>query len=151
MFLSNSGIGLAVSAMVTMGSVTMSAQDVWEGQVRSQLLALAANVDSRAGYVASHRPFFGWLNDGASTEIQYNLETGVRYFFGGVCDNDCSDLDLKLYDGNHRMIAQDTSADDTPLLTVDVARGGRFYLRVEMANCSTISCRYATQAFRPTR
>jgi len=140
---------LALSAIIAMTPVAVSAQDMWERQVLRQLNAVAAAADSEANYVASHDPFTGSLRNNNYTEIQYTLQAGVHYLLTGVCDNDCSDLDLELYDGNHRLVSRDTGSDDKPIVGVTVGVSGRFYLRVIMARCSTLTCRYGTQAFRP--
>ena len=142
---------LALAAITAMTPVTLSAQDRWDRQVLRQLSQAARAADSEADYIASHDPFVGSLKNNTYTEIQYNLQAGVHYLLVGVCDEDCSDLDLKLYDGNHRFVSEDTGPDDKPGVGVTVGVSGRFYLRVIMASCGAGTCRYGTQAYRPAQ
>ncbi|MGA7935472.1 MAG: hypothetical protein WCA35_18115, partial [Kovacikia sp.] len=65
----------------------------------------------------------------------------------GVCDRDCRDLDLRLYDENGNLVAADTSSDDTPFVSLTPRWSGQFYLRVDMANCRANYCYYGVGVF----
>jgi hypothetical protein len=120
--------------------------DRWTNQVRSQLLslALAAGFD---GNSLTHEPFIGDLGNGGEADITLNVRSGVSYAIVGVCDNDCRDMDLKLYDDNGNLISSDTQRDDTPLVRVTPRWNARFTIRVIMANCSNAPCRYGIGFF----
>jgi tetratricopeptide (TPR) repeat protein len=124
-----------------------STQGVRETRVRSQLGEAAAAL-KMGGLVPSHEVFIGSLNNNTYKEIAYTLQAGGHYLLVGICDDDCSDLDLKLYDGNHKLIAEDTDSDDTPSIAVTAGSSGRFYLRVIMATCSLDPCRFGIQSFK---
>jgi hypothetical protein len=47
-----------------------------------------------AGFALSHDPYTGTLYDNAYEDLTLTLHSGVSYALVGVCDNDCSDLDL---------------------------------------------------------
>ena len=65
----------------------------------------------------------------------------------GVCDEDCQDLDLELYDGYGNLISQDDSVDDAPVVEVSVVQGGAFTLRVMMYECTEDPCYYGFGVF----
>jgi hypothetical protein len=65
----------------------------------------------------------------------------------GVCDENCIDLDLKLYDQNGNIIDYDTGEDNTPLVTVTPDRPRGFKIKVEMSTCNVSSCDYGVGIF----
>jgi hypothetical protein len=92
------------------------------------------------GYTSSHSPQFNLLNDGAYEDVQYQLEGGYTYYFVGKCDQDCSDLDLKLFDADGEMMDSDLGDDDYPIVTYTPSFTRTFTLRIIMAKCSTTNC-----------
>ncbi len=48
---------------------------------------------------------YGSLNDDATASHEMTVVGGVQYVLFGACDNDCSDVDLKIFDtaGNLQM------------------------------------------------
>src|SRR4051812_35379341 len=70
-------------------------QDQWTRQI-TRLLDQAASVATERGLHRTHNPLIGSLRTGASTAHTIQLDGGVAYQLVGVCDNDCSDFDLRL-------------------------------------------------------
>ncbi|WP_228051835.1 hypothetical protein [Sphaerospermopsis aphanizomenoides] len=120
--------------------------DPYTSQIRDQLIraALAAGF---SGYTLTHDPFIGNLGRGGYDDITINLRSGVSYAIVGVCDSDCRDIDLKLYDDNGNLIVSDTENDDTPFVWVTPRWNARFTIRVIMPSCSNAPCRYGIGAF----
>jgi hypothetical protein len=115
--------------------------DRWEAVVRSQL-DQAGQAATSMGYSMSHDIYQGRLDDDAVDNLTVNLRSGQRYKILGVCDQDCRDIDLTLYDGNGNVVASDLATDDKPELTVTPSRGGEYRVKVSMANCTADPCRY---------
>jgi len=92
------------------------------------------------GYTTSHQPRFDLLNDGAYQDVQYQLEAGYTYFFLGKCDQDCSDLDFKLFDYDGELMDSDLRDDDYPVVSYTPSFTRTFTLRVIMAKCATTNC-----------
>jgi hypothetical protein len=109
--------------------------------VQSQLRAAVAEATSN-GYALQGRLLYGALNDGAAETIRVSLTAGTSYLIVGVCDEDCSDMDLILSDATGRSLAQDILDDDTPVLTLEITRSGGYDLRVRMPDCSVNPCGY---------
>src|SRR4051812_10241197 len=98
-------------------TATASTQDEWAQQVRRLLAQVSATAQSR-GMRLTHEPYIGSLSDGDTSLHTLRLEGGHSYALIGVCDNDCSDLDMRLYDDDGDQVAADVENDDTPVVTV---------------------------------
>ena len=134
---------LAAAGLSLLG-VTGRAQaqpDQWSRQV-SALLDQAASIATNQGLRRTHTPYIGSLREDATAGHTLQLDAGVRYQLIGVCDNDCSDFDLRLFDPQGRMVAEDVLTDDTPVLSVTPNRGGNYTVRAIMTSCSSEPCRY---------
>lgn len=123
------------------------AQDELSPHVAAQLDAVVEALDAE-GLAPAGEPIGGALNEGENEELELELTAG-SYLIIGVCDADCTDLDLQLTaDGEE--IVSDFEADDTPVLEVDVEEGGVLTLRVDMATCSSGPCSYGIGIFATT-
>ena len=120
--------------------------DRWTNQVRAQLIQVAVAAGF-SGNSLTHQPFIGDLGNGGENDITFNVTAGVSYAIVGVCDNDCRDIDLKLYDDNGNLISSDTQRDSTPIIRVTPRWNARFTIRVIMGNCSNSPCRYGIGFF----
>lgn len=134
---------VVVSALlgVVLVSSVAQAQDRYEEVVRAELRRVGQTSEN-SGYHLTTDIFMGRLDDDATTNQNVSLEAGQDYAIWGVCDQDCSDIDLTLYDDDGNQIDQDIQTDDKPLVRVTPRRNGRFRIKVSMANCSANPCRY---------
>ena len=115
-------------------------------QVGVKLLgaALALGIDD---YEPSHEPYVGKLYDDSKESVIFELREGNTYKIVGVSDQDCRDLDLRLYDQNGYLIDSDLEFDEYPLVSVTPRRSGPFELEVRMPSCSAAYCYYGIGAF----
>jgi hypothetical protein len=121
-------------------------QDEWVAQVRRLLQRSGERFESQ-GYSMTHRIYTGSLNQNGNEMVSLNLSIGTQYQILGQCDNDCTDLDLTLYDAAGNQIDQDIELDDYPLVTVTPRRSGTYRVKVVMATCSVEPCRYGIGVF----
>ncbi len=126
--------------------IQVAQTDRWTNQVREQLLK-AAIAAGFGGYQMTYDPFIGDLGRGGESDVTLNVRSGVSYAIVGVCDNDCRDIDLRLYDDNGNLIVSDIQRDDTPVVKFTPRWNARFTVRVIMANCSNAPCRYGIGFF----
>src|SRR5688500_127741 len=63
----------------------------------------------------THHVWVGSLSDDQSQSVTVQLEAGTTYAILGVCDEDCSDVDLSLYAGS-TLIDSDVALDDYPIV-----------------------------------
>lgn len=95
------------------------------------------------GFVQVVAPTSGQLNAGQVQNVPVTLNVGGDYRIVGVCDDDCGDLDLILYDQNNNIVSQDSAADATPVVIATPQWTGLFTVQVVMHNCAVAPCYYA--------
>ncbi|MEA5477806.1 hypothetical protein VB774_09255 [Pseudanabaena galeata UHCC 0370] len=120
--------------------------DRWTNQVRTQLIQASIAI-GLVNYRMTHNPFIGDLGRRGQDDITLNLKRGTNYAIIGVCDNDCRDIDLQLYDDNGNLVASDTKDDDTPVVRITPRWNAQFTIRVIMSSCSNAPCRYGIGFF----
>lgn len=99
------------------------------------------------GFSPSHELYTASLRRSQSKFIRYTLYAGNRYVFTAHCDNDCSDIDLYIYDANDRRLAQDIELDDQPAIGYRCSSTGTYTVQVKMVGCSIQPCAIALGAF----
>jgi hypothetical protein len=111
----------------------------WLEQVSSRIRDRGNDLGDR-GYRLTDDSHTGSLANGTSTSVTVTLAAGREYMIVGACDDDCGDLDLRLYDGSGTELAVDIALDATPSLTVPSNRGPEFRVEVVMVQCSNEPC-----------
>jgi hypothetical protein len=139
-------IAVAIAAAVVCLAPTTQAQSRWADQV-SGYLATRAKYYTDRGYDRTHDPHIGSLGDKDRESFNITLHAGTTYAIVAVCDNDCNDIDLKLFDADDNLIDSDVETDDYPLLKVDVSRTQEYRVQVIMASCKTNPCWYGIGAY----
>ncbi len=124
----------------------ISAQTQWEQQVLAQIRA-AGQLFSVDGYEIRGDGHTGTLDNADSEDFSVMLESGVTYAFLGVCDEDCSDVDLSINDEYGELIDSDYQDDDVPVVEVTPQSTGRYTIHVYMADCTAEPCYYAVGTF----
>lgn len=136
---------LVFLALVLLSSAA-SAQNEFLDLVESQLFEAAATL-ADGGYEGTHGPYTGMLDQGGEGSVILTLDGLRSYRITAACDQDCSDVDLYLYDENDNLIDSDEEYDDYPLVAVTPKRRGRFTAVVRMASCDQQPCYYGVRAF----
>lgn len=117
----------------------------WEEQVAVQLDALPVPEDAT---VIDHRTDL--VDAGGEARFSISLEAGT---YGGVavCDNDCSNVDLAVYDASGAEVAADVLDDDVPVIDFEAQDGAASYeFEVRMVSCTTPACGYGFRLYRQT-
>jgi hypothetical protein len=139
-------VAVAIAIAVVGFAPTTQAQSQWADQV-SGYLATRANYYTDRGYDRTHEPEIGSLGDKDRESFNLTLHSGTTYAILAVCDNDCDDIDLKLFDSDDNLITSDVETDDYPLLKVDINRTQQYRVQVVMASCKTSPCWYGIGAY----
>ena len=126
---------------VTLVIATAFSAKAQTDEVKTQLAVLKLAALS-GGWEETHNDKISKLNNRESDSFTFNLYKGNSYKIVSVCDNDCSDLDLVLYDENQNEISRDNSRDSIPIVEVTPAWSGEFKLKVVMFSCSANPCLY---------
>jgi hypothetical protein len=137
-------LALGVALAVVANAIPALAQS--SAIVREQLDSAAVMMRNE-GYVLQGSPLFGALEEGQQYSITFPLGGGAEYVILGVCDGDCSDLDLLLVDASSQVIDTDFEPDDVPIVGASVDRTGSYTLTVSMAECSIEPCGYGIGIF----
>jgi hypothetical protein len=131
---------LGLVAVLVMPARAQSDATPWTRQVRAQLAQNQA-VATLAGMTLSHDIFVGSLAEGYYDSHTAVLQAGVEYIVTAVCDNDCGDIDLKLYRGV-TLVGSDMAADDRPVIRIVPTYTRLYTIRVIMTSCGVPPCRY---------
>ncbi|MBS0385091.1 MAG: hypothetical protein JSS00_07055 [Proteobacteria bacterium] len=68
------------------------------------------------------------------------LTRGQTYRAYGACDDNCSDIDMEIYDADGNLADRDVAANDTPYVQITPTQTGRAYVRVWLYACRSESC-----------
>lgn len=89
------------------------------------------------------------LDEGETDDTTvYTLTGGRSYIVFGVCDEDCEDVNLAMYDSAGKLVAEDTEEDDQPAMVITVRKTGKYTLEVTMATCANEPCFYGINILR---
>jgi hypothetical protein len=89
----------------------------------------------------------GTLREGEEGSYTSTISPGSLIGYVAVCDEDCSDIDLRMYEDG-RLVAEDPNPDDWPIIRYQARQGGNNYRIVaSMYACSTEPCYYAIAMF----
>jgi len=136
-------IVLMLTGLSAFSQKTANQLDTWTVQVNNQF----RKYEQQLGLSnQSHEVVTGSLDNENTEWVEVNLSKGNTYYLLGVCDNDCSDLDLKLYDSN-TIISEDMASDDYPLVSVTPTADTQYRVQVVMASCSLSPCRYGLAVY----
>ncbi|MFU8772049.1 MAG: hypothetical protein ACNA8H_06485 [Anaerolineales bacterium] len=91
----------------------------------------------KEGYVRSHEEYITDLNEWHNALISVTLQRGVQYLIGSACDADCADIDLFVYDGNDKLLGEESEITDVPVMDFMPRATGPHYIRVRMASCQS--------------
>ena len=102
-----------------------------------------------AGSEATHEIWYETLDHDDTATISFEFDhVGDNILVIGVCDSDCSDLDISVQGKDGKSLAADTFQDDRPLVRFRVPKSLEVEVTVHMAACAAAPCGYAVQTFR---
>jgi hypothetical protein len=135
-------VAVAVTVALALLAPTAQAQDnQWRSQVEGYLKRASKTLSDK-GYEQTHETQIGSLADDDNESFNLTLHAGTTYALVGVCDNDCSDLDMVLYDADGSQVDSDVQTDDVPIVQVTPRETQRYRVKVMMATCKTNPCWY---------
>lgn len=137
------GLGSAM-----MSAAPAAAQDQTNPYLQTIISQFAAIVPhmAEAGYPNYEVLTVSEIAAGANETLNYTTQDGQDVVFVGVCDQDCTDLDLRVR-GANGVIGEDVATDDKPL--VPTPAGARpLAVNAIMTACSTATCVYGVAVFR---
>ena len=127
-----------------------SSGEKWRLQVEKAVTEAARSM-SKQGYELSDQVYTGSLAKSGHYDMRVTLEGGRRYRVIGRCDDDCSDLDLRLYNSAGTEVNADVEADRVPMVGATPVSSATYTVRVIMSECSTTTCYYSVGVFASPR
>lgn len=122
-------------------ATALSAQCTQES-IRTQIHNVTEQMDD-IGYSMVYLTRCGSLGEGESAFHDVELYRGVPYKIFAICDGDCPDLDLQLYDSKGVLVDDDTLDDYTPIVEVNPDAEATYHAKVIMYDCEVEPCYYA--------
>jgi hypothetical protein len=120
----------------------LPASTVAQSVVESQI-SLITRTHRLLGFSKTHSTKYVDLDDDETDIFTLELNRGYTYRIVAVCDGDCGDLDLCIYDNNYNKVDCDEQSDDKPMLNVSPRLTGRYKIWVKMYECRLEPCRTA--------
>lgn len=135
-------LALLLGAAVAPLSAQSSTDQVWF-QLQQQYTTAQKSGFLQFNYI------LGWLNGGSSPTVNWPLTlfAGRPFLIVGVCDNDCSDVDLVLENQEGVELASDRAADDLPLIRFTPSTTTTYWLKPIMHTCGVDHCGYGIGVF----
>jgi hypothetical protein len=115
------------------------AQQQYIRQIERQLDAVEDFV-ARYGLRPSHNRKIDIIRRNQSDSYNLELDRGVRYMLVGVCDNDCNDVDIYVYDDRNRNVAEFEKFGDLAAVVVNPPRTAQYRIVVSVPGCRTADC-----------
>lgn len=126
------------AGLVVMGiTVPAAAQNVHISKLYEQVLANGEIMG--AGFVLdafSIQPVYAEQ----SIRLELNVPRNASMTLMGDCDDDCADMDMKVYNGAGKQLGEDVLADPYPIVAFTSDDTGRVALDLIMNACSTQFC-----------
>lgn len=139
----------AVVALVCTSDLAHAQGRPWERQVQDKLRR-AANALAGRGFRPSGEPHIGLLLAQTSDSFALTLAAGPSYALIGVCDDDCSVVELSVYGPGDNEVAAERITN-VPIVSVTPPRDARYRVTVTMSACRMNPCWYglAVQTHSP--
>jgi hypothetical protein len=138
---------VAAGLAVCLSVVPATAQDANYRAQLDQQLQKSRELFQQQGFSIAAGPFTGALQPGAKERFTLPVQQGVSYKILGVCDNDCSNVDLRVMNLNGQNIGEDTTPDDIPIVELQPTGTGTVQLEATMVTCSQAPCYHAIEVY----
>ena len=132
---------LAATGLVCASGTAVAQTNRWEQQVHDQLQRTLTTLGAKE----SERPAAtktGALNAEESEWFAVTLAGGVSYVIVGVCDNDCTKLQLLLTTPDRNELATDRRSENFPVIRFTPTETRLFRVRIIMEACRVSPCWY---------
>ena len=138
--------GFALAIIAAPAAAQCDTDNEYMDVVRQQAIA-AGSTFGEEGY-SLVQVLCGSLNEDAESAYDTSIGQGSEVAWVAVCDQDCDDIDLRLFDNRGNLLASDTEVDDFPIVTYGPG-GAMTGMKIEvgMYSCSVEPCYYAIAMF----
>mgnify|MGYP000132654436 CR=1 FL=1 len=145
----NSATNKAIAAITLIGmagSAAPALADDWKERARGQLQFVGLTLEGD-GWTLDRELHLGGLNDADTGFVPLRLDDRTDYAIVAVCDAQCGDLDLFLYDSDDSLVAEDCAEAGLPVVHITPDERERFDLAVKMVECAEAPCSYSVAVY----
>jgi hypothetical protein len=103
--------------------------------------------NANRGFAHAVGPLSGMLASSRAAQLPLTLRAGQEIRIVGVCDEACSDIDIRVLNPRGQIIAQDVRDDDHPVVDLRADMFGQHTIEVGMINCRAPRCRFAVNVY----
>jgi hypothetical protein len=89
----------------------------------------------------------GSLNTDQEIRFPVEIRGGLDYQVFGVCDNDCDDMDIIVFDPSGREVGSDILPDAVPIVSFSAEESGIYRVAAIMVSCTLEPCGYEVATF----
>lgn len=132
----------AAAILLPTAAVTAAPQN----DIVQMLFDKATEIYGGKGYSPTGWETRGEMKQGAEQTFQVALKGGSEFSIVGVCDTDCSNLDIYLSDASGKLVDSDVEDDDFPI--VGATAPGTYTARVVMKGCASAPCAFGAKAYK---
>jgi hypothetical protein len=132
-------------AIFTLLSLTVTDAKADTSEDKAELAEHLVALLNKAGYGVRDRYTSGDLYEGETTKVTTTLHEGNAYQIVVASPYKSSDVDVRIYDENDNLIAQDN--DDTAMAVVKITPkwSGKFKIVITMHSCRHLSAGWVLQ------
>ncbi len=141
------GLVLATGLMATAAAPALG-QSADQMEILEFQLELARSFAEMEDLVIAAGPFYGYADSGASQSFLLPVHEDREYTIVGVCDGDCDDLDLRIYNSSGALLAEDVLEDALPGVNLTPDMDGEVTVEIDMVSCSNEPCFFAVEAYQ---
>lgn len=131
--------------LMALGAVAPARAQSYQQVVQNELAGLASRAREQGFRTQVGQTMTGTLNNATQTSVAISLVGGGSYVVFAACDQDCTDIDLRLFGPDGQMIGEDVAMDDRPVIIFTAPASGTYRLQVMMATCSQNPCYWGAQ------
>ena len=117
----------------------------YQRQATVRLLAFGIVLKDEGWRMTDHEKN-GTLGSDDVSALKVNLSPG-KYMAVGVCDDDCTDLDVYTYGPGDAELGRDIQTDAEAVVTFTVSDAGQHVIGASMESCNAAICTYRLQLF----
>ena len=143
------GIGLILGGAMVASAATIELS-LEQEQVICKLKE-TVEAQEKAGRKLVFLPLIGKIKEKVEAPFTAKLSSNISYTILGVCDNNCSDLNLTLKNQKGNKIANDEKQDGIPVISFTPTEKSDYKITARPDKCTTEKCEFIdTPSPRPT-
>ena len=136
---------VSIAVLVASSTVSVANDKEFRKQIRQQL-DFASELWEEQGY-----EYIDDLRDKLAEDdhdtLSVELDRKTNYVLVGVCDTDCDDLDITVYDDDGDEVVTDDQSDDVPIVQFRAPYSGEYEIKVTMYDCGANVCYYGVALY----